>query len=149
MADHVAEQIVAAAKTALTGLATTGANAFDSRVYPVQHTELPAILIDQGDESELVSSMGGAQRSVEHDLDLVVIAKVEQTVSYRTAANTIRKEVEAALGSNNGLGGLCKWIHPKGFVIELSGEAEKPVASGTMTFSVRYYTALNAPDVPL
>ena len=145
MAEHVAEQIVAAAKTALTGLATTGANVFDSRVYPIQDAELPGLLVDQGEESAAISSMGNS-RINERLLDLVVIAKVKQNASYRTLVNTIRKEVETKLD----LGfAPAKYVRPKSFELELSGDAEKPVASGTMIFEVLYYTAQGAPDVAL
>jgi len=75
-----------------------------------------------------------------------VVAKVEQNTNYRTLVNTIRKEVEIALAP--GLTG-AKYVAPKDFKLELSGDAEKPVASGTMTFEVLYYTQQGAPDVAL
>jgi hypothetical protein len=148
MANHVAEQIVAAAVTALTGLTTTGARVFDSRVYPVKETDCPCLLIDQGDESIAGGELFGFSRSVERTLELLVIAKVEQNTSYRTLVNTIRKEVEVALAANQAIGG-AKWVQPASCLIELSGEGEKPIASGTMTFEVHYITALNAPDAAL
>ena len=147
MADHVSEQIVAAAKTALTGLATTGANVFDSRVYPVQDSELPCLLIDQGNETSDIASMG-SDRVTERSMELVVVAKVKQNTSYRTVINTIRKEVEVVLAANQGIGG-AKYVQPKSCEIELAGEGEKPVASATLTFEVPYYTALSTPDTAL
>ena len=42
---HVRKQIRDAIKTALTGLATTGANCYQSRVFPFESTKLPALLI--------------------------------------------------------------------------------------------------------
>jgi hypothetical protein len=147
MADHVAEQIVAAAKTALTGLATTGARVFDSRVYPVTIGDTPCLLIDQGEESSSIDEYG-LSRTCERHLELLIVAKVEQNIAYRTLVNTIRKEVEVALAANQALGG-AKRIQPVGCEIELSGEAEKPIASATLTFDCVYYTALGAPDVAL
>ena len=147
MADHVSEQIVAGAKTALTGLATTGSNVFDSRVYPVQDAELPCLLVDQGNEGSEISSLGVGRIS-ERNVELVVVAKVKQNTSYRTLINTIRKEVEVALAANQGIGG-AKYVQPKSCEIELAGEGEKPVASATMTFDCLYYTALGAPDTAL
>ena len=147
MADHVSEQIVAAAKTALTGLATTGARVFGSRVYPVQDAELPCLLIDQGNEASEISSMGVGRLS-ERSLELVVVAKVKQNTAYRTVVNTIRKEVEVALAANQSAGG-AQYIQIRSCELELAGEAEKPVASATMTFDCLYYTVLGAPDVAL
>lgn len=145
MADHVAEQIVQAAKAALTGLATTAARVFDSDVYPVQSGDCPCLLIDQGDESSSFEEMGFS-RSIERHLELLVVAKVEQSIDYRKTINTIRKEVEVELAA--GLAG-AKWVLPISCVTELSGEAEKPIASATMKFECVYITALGAPDVAL
>ena len=150
MANHVAEQIIAAAVSALGSLNTTGSNAFASREYPLQDSELPAILIDHGNE-ELESVGLGASRVIERTLELVVIAKVKKTSGAlaRTDLNTIRKEVESALASDNTLGGTCKYVNPRRYEMELDEEGEKSRASGTMFFEVFYATALNAPDVPL
>src|SRR6266853_5028917 len=119
MADHVAEQIVQAAKAALTGLVTTGANCFDSLVYPLQSAQLPALLVDQDVESSVISTLG-IGRIYERTMDLLVVAKIEQNTNYRTVVNTIRKEVEIALAP--GLTG-AKYVAPKDFKLELSGEA--------------------------
>ena len=45
MADHVRMQIRNQAVTQLTGLTTTAARVFDSRVYPLEDANLPALLI--------------------------------------------------------------------------------------------------------
>lgn len=147
MPAHVSEQIVAAAKTALLGLTTTGANVFDSRVYPVEDADLPCLLVDQGNETSRIESMG-LDRITERTMELVVVAKVKQNTSYRTLINTIRKEVEVALAANQGIGG-AKYVQPVSCEIELAGEGEKPVAMATMTFEVPYYTALSTPDTAL
>ena len=150
MANHVAEQIVAAALSALGALSTTGSNVFGSREYPLQDSELPAILIDHGNE-ELESIGLGPSRVIERVLELVVIAKVKKTTgaAARTDLNTIRKEVESALASDNSLGGACKYVNPRRYEMELDEEGDKSRASGTMTFEVFYATTLMAPDVPL
>jgi hypothetical protein len=79
-------------------------------------------------------------------MQLLVVAKVVQNTSYRTLVNTIRKEVEVALAA--GLTG-AKWVLPVSCEIELSGEAEKPIAAATMTFDCVYITALGVPDATL
>jgi hypothetical protein len=150
MADHVSEQIIAAAVAALTGLATTGARVYDSRVHPLQDAEVAAgaLLVDQGDESDETLSIG-ADRLVEREMELLVVAKVKQTASYRATINQIRKEVEVQIAQDDTLGGKCKYINPRRGELELAGDGEKPVASYTMVFSVVYVTALNAPDISL
>ena len=145
MTDHVSEQLIAAAKTALTGLTTTGANVFDSRVYPVTEANCPCLLIDQGDEESGAGELFGFSRSIERTMRLLVVAKVVQDTSYRTLVNTIRSEVETALASLP----PAKWVLPASCVIELAGDGEKPIASATMTFELPYITAIGAPTAAL
>lgn len=145
MADHVAEQIIQAAKAALTGT-SAGANVFDSRLYNLQDSELPALLVDQGDESSEIGGKGNAIE-LQRTLELLVIAVAKQTIDYRKRVNTLRKEVEQRLAAP-AFGALCKYCVPKSLTLELDGEGEQPVARATMKFEVLYYTAANAPDVP-
>jgi hypothetical protein len=148
MADHVRKQIRAAAVTALTGLATTGARVFASRVYPLQDSDIPGLRISNPEEAIEAVSVGGANRFLERTLTLEVQGCVKQVSGYEDLVDQIAKEVETALANNNTLGALCKYITPRGIETELSGEAEKPIAVATLRFEVVYYTALNAPDVP-
>lgn len=148
MADHIRKQIRTAAVAALTGLATTGANVFSSRVYPLQDAELPALRISNPAEAIEPASMGGANRYLERSLTLEVQACVKQVTGYEDVVDQIAKEVEVALANNNTLGNLAKWIVPRGIETELTGEGDKPISVATLRFEVLYYTALNAPDVP-
>lgn len=148
MADHVRKQIRAAAATALTGLSTTGARVYASRVHPLQDADLPALRLSNPSEDIAISSMG-ANRIVERTLRLVVEACVKAASGYEDTVDQIVKEVEVALAADQTLGGLCKYIQLGSIETELSGDAELPIAVATMTFAVPYYTALNAPDVPL
>lgn len=146
MALHAAEQIVVAAKALLTGLTTTGTNVFDSRVYPMQYVDLPALKVDQGDETVDQGTVGD---QLDRTMELIVIVAVKQNTGYRTEVNQIRKEVEIAFAGDQTLSGLCHYVFPASTSIELSGDADKPVAEATMTFSVRYFTKFSEPDIPL
>jgi len=151
MADHVRKQIRHRAKTLLTGLTTTGANAFASRVKPLQDAELPALLIDTLESGDIrAGSAFGAGRILERSLPLTISAAVKQNDTYQDTLDQIFKEVEIALAGDNTLNGLCKYVQPGGEpAVELSGDGEKPIATGRMIFEVVYLTALNAPDVAL
>lgn len=144
MAEHVAEQIIQAGKTALTGLTTTGANVFDSKVYPVQESELPALLIDQGSEDVEVLTL--TPPLYNRRLEVLVYALAKQTSGYRTLMNTIRKEVEAAIGIGTGLGGAKAWVLT-GIDADVTGEGDQPIARATIRFEVQYCTAAGAADV--
>ena len=147
MVDHVRKQIRDAAVTALTGLTTTGARVKNSAVYPMQDADLPGLRIDPADESIEVDTISAAP-VIARTLELVVEACVKQTGSYNDALDTIIKEVEIAIAGNQAIGG-AKYALLKSVKTELSGDGEKPVAVGTLTFEVLYYTALDAPTVAL
>jgi hypothetical protein len=147
MAEHVSEQIIAAVKVRLSGLPTTGARVFDSRVHPVQTEDVPCIKVDQGDESAEYENVNVPEAI--RTMELLVVACVKQNVAYRTEVNKIRKEVEAAIGADLTLGGICHDVQYNGCEIELSGEAEHPIAEATITFGVLYITDMRTPDVPV
>lgn len=147
MAAHVRQQVRDAVKVALTGLTTTGANVFDSRVYELKDDELPALRIFTNSEDVQIDSIGFS-RLQDRRLELVVEACVKQNGAFDDTLDTILKEVEVAIAANQGAGG-AKFIQLAKIEIELSGEGEKPVGLGRMTFQVPYITALGAPDIAL
>lgn len=144
MANHVRRQIRDAALTALTGLATTGAHVYASRVDELQDTNLPALRIITNDEQVDIDSMG-ASRLVERTLTLVVEACVKENDTFDDTLDQIFKEVETAIAANQGMGG-AKYVQLGSIEVEMSGEGEKDVGIGRMTFEVYYITAFNAPD---
>lgn len=151
MGDHVRKQIRDRVKTLLTGLTTTTSNCYASRVKPLQDAELPAVLVDTLEAGEIrPGSAFGAGRVLERALPLTISVAVKQTDNYQDTLDQIYKEVEIALAGDNTLGGLAKYVQPSSEpAADLSGEGEKPIATGRMTFEVVYLTALNAPDQAL
>lgn len=147
MADHLRNQIRDAVVTALTGLTTTTTHVYASREQDMQAANLPGLRIFTTEEAIVMLSMG-IGRIRERTLTLLIEACVKATTSYDDTVDDICKEVEVALDASNTLGGLCKWIEPKQFALELSGDGDKVVAVGRMTFEVRYYAAQGTPDVP-
>ena len=56
MANHIRQQIREALGTQLTGLATTGANVFQTRIYPIEDDELPCLTIsNESEENEYLN----------------------------------------------------------------------------------------------
>lgn len=148
MADHLRKQIRDAAAVALTGLTTTGANVFASRVYRLQDAQLPALRIYTRDE-EIQLQGKGVNRSRERSLDLVVEAVVKVNDTFDDVMDQIQKEVEIALDANQDLGGRTKFVEPIRVEDTFEGELEKTVGLKRMTFEVLYYTAQGAPDTAL
>lgn len=142
MTDHVRKQIRDAAVTALTGLTTTGTKVYASRVYDMQDSNLPGLRVFTNDEDVEIASLGGSQRLLERNLQLVVEACVKQNDTFDQTLDTIIKEVEVALAG--GLTG-AKYVQLQRVEIELSGEAEKPVGVARMTFEAPYITTASDP----
>lgn len=151
MANHVRQQIREAAAAALTGLSTTGARVYQSRVHVLGDADLPCIVITTNDETVERGSIG-VQALLRRMLSLQVTAKAKATANLDDTLDTIVKEVETALNASvsaNTLGGLAKHVDLSSVVIDMDGEGEKPVGQAVMNFNVYYMTAANAPDIAI
>lgn len=147
MANHLLRQIRDNAKTALTGLATTGTHVFVNRSQeqPLQDSELPALRIYVRESDAVISSMG-VGRVYERTAQLRIEACVKKNATFEDDVYQIAKEVETALAA--GVTG-AKSVDIKRIEIVDDGQGEKPVAIGHMTFEVLFYTANGSPDVAL
>lgn len=147
MANHLRQQIREAVVAALTGLSTTGSKVYESRVYPMQDTNLPGLRVYTSAERVEIASKGGAARQVARTLDLVVEICVKSS-SFDDTSDQIQKEVEVALAGAQNAGG-AKYIQLRETEDELGDEAETPVCMRRCTFEVLYYSGLGTPDVAL
>lgn len=143
MTTHAAETIVAAAVTALTGLATTGGNVFPSRAYPLE--TLPALLVDMADETSDVQELQASPLLMRNmELTVTAVATDVDPTTLRATINSIRAEVEVAIAANQNIGG-AQSVLLSGNTVELVDEQQRPVMRSTMRFNVQYFTQLNAP----
>jgi len=146
MANHIRQQIRERVATTLTGLTTTSSNVFQSRVYPLENANLPAIIIyTKSEDSEPV--VIGTNRLMNRELTLAVEAYVKSVSNSDDTIDTITKEVESALAADTTLDGLAKDIYLESTEITYTGEGEKPIGVCTMNFIVEYCTAQSSPDV--
>lgn len=146
MADHRAEQIMAAVVTRLTGLATTGANVSRGRLYP----------LDQAKAYALTVSMGAASPAAEPNLafqdvalDVLVTKHVKDASNQvDTMLNQIGLEVYQAMMSDRtlGLSFVQDVIWSGDTEPEMDGEGNRPTARQETTFSVRYRHSLTDPS---
>lgn len=106
MTDHVARQILDQVVTTCTGLSTTGANVFRSRVHTMIESSLPALLIYAREdilEEEMSSMQTDGNKGNFYVLSISIDA-VEKDASETVAENnlfTIKKEVQIALDLRN------------------------------------------------
>ena len=147
MADHVREQIRSRIVTNCTGLSTTGSRVFESRIYPLESSELPGLLVYTLSESSEPIRIG-PNRLIQRNLNLVVQAYCEQNSDFDGTIDDICKEVETALASDRTVNGLAKDLFITSTEISFSSEGAKAIGYATMLFEVDYYTDAQSPDVP-
>jgi hypothetical protein len=146
MANHVRQQIREYFGTTLTGLTTTGSNVYESRVYTLQESTLPSLVIytkTEGSEPIVI----GTDRVMSRELSVVVEAYCKATSNFDDTIDTISKEVEEAISADRTLGGLAKDTYIESTDIEFTGDGEQPVGYVTLTFLTNYYVQETNPDV--
>lgn len=144
---HVRKQIREAVAAAVTGLATTGARVFQSRVYPLKESDLPCLLVNT-DEEDVASDVGITALTLERTLRLTVRGVAMATANLDDTLDATLEEVEAVLNGNT-LGGLAKQCVLSGVRVQMSAELDKPAGEIEMAFTVTYYTAGSAPGTAI
>ena len=143
---HVRQQIREYFGTNLTGLTTTGSNVFESRVYPLDNTRLPALLIyTKSEASEPI--VIGTDRVMSRELSVVVEGYAKATSNFDDTIDTISKDVEEAIAADRTLDGLAKDTYLESTEIEFNAEGEKPLGYVSLTFLTNYYVQETNPDV--
>ena len=146
MANHVRQQIRERVGTVLTGLTSTASRVYESRVYPLQDSELPALLIYTKSEDSLPLVMH-TDRVMERELSLVVECYAKANSNFDDTIDTISKEVEEAIAADKTLNSLAKDIFIHSTEIEFNAEGEIPVGYATLTFLTTYHVKETNPDV--
>jgi len=149
---HARQQIRVAIATLVTGLTTTGANVFPSRVHPLQDTDLPGLTVYTTTEDvETDTMMMGTPlaREQHRSLNVVVESYVKATANFDNILDTIAVEVEKAILADPTLGGLAKDTVLSNTEISLLSEGDKPVALATFTFLTQYRVSEIDPETLL
>ena len=147
MANHLRRQIRERIATDVTGLTTTGTRVFQSRVYPIEETKLPCLLVYDSEEAVTIQSMGNP-REIEAELT-VNIEGYAQGGDGATVQNTlakIQKEVQIALQADILINSLARDSYLVSADSSISSEAKKPTGSVILSFLVTYQYLENAPD---
>ncbi len=143
---HARQQIREAAGSLLTGLMTTGANVFQSRVRPFQVSELPGLRVyTTSEQIEDIQTIGFPRR-LQIVADLQIEAVVKQLNDVDDVIDTICSEVQTRLGNNRKLSiGVTDTLY-QGVEINITEEGNQPIAVANMLFAVTYIIEENAPD---
>ena len=135
---HIRKLIRDNIETTLTGLTTTGANVFASRVYPIQTAKMPGLCIytsSETIEAQTIKPPRGLIRSLEVSVEAYVESAVADDV-----LDTIAAEVEAAMTTDLTRGGNAKDTRLVSFEADFAGEGERPVVVGRFIFEIVYST---------
>lgn len=142
---HARRVIREAAAAAVTGLATTGSRVYQSRLYTLRDADLPCLLINTDDETITNTTIGS--QILERQLTLTVRCVAKATASLDDTLDQIILEVEPVL--NGASFGGAKDLQLQSIGIEMVDTLDKPAGVATLNYTGTYYTAGNAPGVPL
>jgi len=148
MADHIRQQIRERIATNVTGLATTGSNVYQSRVYPMASGNLPGLLIYSTSEDSEIDVMGSVG-TLNRVLNITVEGYVKSITEFDDKIDDICKEVETAMAGDQTINGLAKNSFLSSTEIEYNGDGDQPIGVVTLNYVVQYRTATNAPDAAL
>ena len=145
---HVRQLIRDNIVTTLTGLTTTGARVYPSRVYPIGEAALPGLSVYTNSENIAYQSMK-PPRTLERTLTVTVEAYVKGVSGFDDSIDTIMSEVEAALYTDITRGGNARDTMIESVDIEFSGEGDQPLARATLNVAVNYITTEGTPSVAI
>lgn len=141
---HMRKTIRDAVVTLLTGLTSTGARVYPSRLYPYDPAEAggAGLMVYTVSESSLLEG-----RTLTRELDLVieVVAQVNGTLD--DDLDTIAVEVETAMGDDPALGfngPVDSYL--KSTQVALRKDGEKETGGLVMTYGVMYRTTQDNPE---
>jgi hypothetical protein len=135
---HIRQSIRERVASTLTGLTTTGSNVFQSRVYPIENTKLPCLLIYTREEtSEPLTT--NPPRAIEKVLSLVVEGYVKANTNFDDTIDTICEEVEETLFTDRLINDLALDSFLVNTDISYNGEGDNPLGIVVMTFQITYH----------
>lgn len=145
MAEHRIEQIAQALASTLANLATTGENAYRTRVYPIDISELPALIMYQTEDQPVEQYAASlTDRLAVFMVEGYAAESADEAIDSQL--NRIRAEIEAAIYANRTLG--------ESFVInstladiryQTDGESQQPIGTVAMQWEIHYRHPANNP----
>ena len=144
---HLRQQIRERIATLCTGLSTTGSNVFQSRLYPIEDSSLPCLLIYTTTEDSEVTEMA-TPRPMQRSLS-VVIQGVYSATQPDDNLDTIAKEVEVVMAGDKDINSLASSSYLQSTEIEVNAEGKKPIGVIRLTYIVDYRNVDNDPETAI
>ena len=142
---HLRQSIRERIATDVTGLSTTGSNVFQSRVYPVEDSSLPCLLVYTTSEESEVTEIA-SPRPMTRLLNVIVQGVVGTATNPDDTLDTISKEVEVVLAGDVTINNLANNSFLSSTEIEYSAEGAKPIGIVRLNYIVEYRNLDNAPE---
>jgi len=111
--------------TAVTGLTTTGSNVFQNRVYPIEQSSLPGLMVFTNEETIEASSISPPRTQIRR-LTVSIEGVVRAVDNYDDTLDSICQEVEEALTADLSRNGLAKDTLITSFEAQFNGEGDQP-----------------------
>ena len=141
---HLRQSIRERIATDVTGLTTTGSNVFQSRVYPIEDSKLPCLLVYTTSEDSEVTEMA-SPRPMTRSLNAIVQGVVGATTPDDTL-DLISKEVEVALADDVTVNSLANNSFLSSTEIEFNADGAKPIGTVILNYIVEYRNLDNNPE---
>ena len=135
---HVRKLIRDNVVSTITGLATTGANVFRSRVYANEETKLPCLCVYTLNEAAERTAMNGNQ--ILRELEVLVEAYAKAKADLDNTLDNIAVEVEEALAVDPTRNGNALSTYLTSTEMNFEEGGEQPVGIAKLTFVVQYVT---------
>jgi len=140
---HVRKAIREHVVTTITSLSTTGSNVYETRYFPLQTGNLPALIVYTLDETVEDYTLGQNTRTQFRALNLIIEAHCRGTANIDDTLDTIAEEVEEAMVTDITRGGNAKDTKLVSTEVDFDTASQK---TGLMrlTYLISYNTVENA-----
>ena len=145
---HVRQSLRERIASNVTGLTTTGANVFQSRVYTLEPDDLPCLLVYSTSETSERATMATTD-SLNRDLTVMVEGYARTASNLDDTLDTISAEVETAVASDPTCNALALDTVLQSTEIEYDSEGDQPIGSVRLSFGVQYQTKTTVPTTAL
>ena len=141
---HLRQSIRERVAADVTSLVTTGANVFQSRIFPVEDSKLPCLLVYTTSEDSEVTEMA-SPRPMTRILNVVVQGVVGAAQPDDTL-DLISKEVEVAMAADVKINSLANNSFLSSTEIDFNADGAKPIGTVVLNYSVEYRNLDNNPE---
>ncbi len=140
---HIRKTIREHVVTTITSLSTTGSNVYETRYFPLQTGNLPALIVYTLDETVEDYTIGQNTRTQLRSLNLIIEAHCRGTANIDDTLDTIAEEVEEAMVTDITRGGNAKDTKLVSTEVDFDTASQK---TGLMrlTYLISYNTVENA-----